>query len=54
MPDGFQGSYFLTASLLAIKDWEKTNLPSTDSGLSHHIFLLIAHNFHNCIVLEII
>ena len=44
MPDGFQGSYFLTASLLAIKDWEKTNLPSTDSSLSHHIFLLIAHN----------
>ena len=44
MPDGFHGSYFLTASLLAIKDWEKTNLPSTDSGLSHHIFLLIAHH----------
>ena len=44
MPDRFHGSYFLTASLLAIKDWEKTNLPSTDSGLSHHIFLLIAHH----------
>ena len=44
MPDRFHESYFLTASLLAIKDWEKTNLPSTDSGLSHHIFLLIAHH----------
>jgi len=44
MPDGFHGSYFFTASLLAIKDWEKNNLPSTDSGLSHHIFLLIAHH----------
>jgi hypothetical protein len=44
MHDGLDDSYFLTGALLAIKDWEKTNLPSTDSGLSHHIFLLIAHH----------
>jgi len=44
MPDRLHDSFYLTASLLVIKDWEKTNLPSSDSGLGHHIFLLIAHH----------
>jgi hypothetical protein len=39
-----QSCALVTSALLAVREWEKKNLPSSESILAFEIFILIAHH----------